>query len=298
MFTTADILLGFVVPACVTSLILLLAWRSWRRGRAPDGRWVGALAIGAGYSIAYARFVGDFHFPPVDVDNWIVYFLLPAALIGVLGCWFRPGPTAWIITILLLCAALVWLLLRPLIGSEISAAGAIVRIAALSIAMTVWWVILNEHARRGPRLLAPVIALLVSAGSAAILGDSGLAQRGGMTCAAMTVLLVGVLVIATITRHFTLAGGATLAITIVLFGTMTYGYFYIYPEPTRRLTTAMGLVAASPLLALLGWLPVLRRRPWQRGVLVAGAVFLAIVVAVALVALTPAPQNSGGESVP
>src|SRR5579864_5336408 len=109
-----DILVGLVLPAFVTGLILILAWRPWRAGRFIDGRWAGALAIGAGYAIAYARFVGDFHFPPTSADNWIVYLLLPVALVGALGCWLRPGPIVWLIAELLLSAALIWLLLRPL----------------------------------------------------------------------------------------------------------------------------------------------------------------------------------------
>lgn len=75
-----------------------------------------------------------------------------------------------------------------------------------------------------------------------------------------------------------------LAITIALFGTMLYGYFYIYPDPTPRLTAAMATVLASPILAWSAWLPWLRRRsPWLRGALGAASAALGVAAAVALV---------------
>lgn len=294
-----DILLGLILPGCITGIILLLAWRPWRAGRFIDGRWAGALAIGAGYAAGYARLVGEFHFPPVEVDNWIVYFLLPAALVGALGCWLRPGPVVWLIAVMVLCGALIWLLLRPLIGGVISPGGAVLRIPFLAILMTLWWVMLNQLARRGPRLVAPAVAFLVAVGSAVVLGSNGMALRGGFPCAAMSAVLAGVLLIALISRRFTLAGGGTLAVTIVLFGTIIYGYFYIYPEPSRRLTGAMCLLLASPLLAWVGGIRRLRRRKaWQRGLVSAAAVLLGVAGAVALAQFGAETQNSTGAYVP
>ena len=63
-------------------------------------------------------------------------------------------------------AALIWLLLRPLIGAEVSRAGALLRTVILALVMTGWWVALNQLARNGPRLLAPLIAFLVAVGAA------------------------------------------------------------------------------------------------------------------------------------
>jgi hypothetical protein len=195
----------------------------------------------------------------------------------------RTGPVAWLIAVALLFAALVWLLLRPLIGTEVSRFGAAWRIVVFTFVMTVWWVMLNHLARHGPRLLAPAVALLVSLGAAVILGDNGLAQRGGFTCAALAVLMAAVLLAGGITRRFTFAGGGTLAASFVLLGTMAYGWFYIYPEPGARLSWALVLLLVSPLLAWAGSLRALRRRTaWQRGMVSVFAVFLGVAGAVAL----------------
>ena len=293
MFTALDILLGFVVPFLVTATILVLAWRPWRVGRARDARWSGVLAVSAGYAIAYARLVNGLHFPPSSSDAWIVYLLVPCALIGVLGCWMRIGPVAWLIAVLLLFAVLVWLLLRPLIGTEVSRFGAAWRIVVFSIAMTVWWVMLNHLARYGPRLLAPAVSLLVALGAAVILGDNGLARRGGFTCAALAVLMMAVLLAGAITRRFTFAGGGTLAASLVLLGTLAYGWFYIYPDPGARLSWAIVLLLISPLLAWAGSLRALRRRTaWQRGLVSVFAVFLGVAGAVALAESSPAQTTS------
>lgn len=296
MFTALDILLGFVVPFLVTATILVVAWRPWRVGRARDARWSGGLAVAAGYAIAYARLVNGLAFPPASADAWIVYLLVPCALIGALGCWMRPGPLAWLTTVWLLFAVLVWLLLRPLIGTDVSRFGAAGRVVIFALAMTVWWAMLNHLARHGPRLLAPAIILLVSTGAAVILGDNGLAQRGGFTCAALAGIMGAVLVAGAITRRFTFAGGGTLAASLVLLGTLAYGWFYIYPEPGARLSWAMVLLLLSPLFAWAGSLRVLRRRnAWQRGLVSLFAVFLGVAGAVALAETSPAEKSSSSD---
>ena len=296
VFTALDILLGFIVPFLVTATILALAWRPWRVGRARDARWAGALAVAAGYAIAYARLVDGLGFPPPSSDAWIIYLLLPCALVGALGCWMRPGPAFWLATVPLLFGLLVWLLLRPVIGTGVTRFGAAWRVVVFALVMTIWWFMLNHFARHGPRLLAPAVALLVCIGAAVVLGDNGLLQRGGITCAALAVVLAAVLLVGAITRRFTFAGGGTLAASFVLLGTIAYGWFYIYPEPGPRLSWAIVLLLVSPLLAWAGSLRALRRRnAWQRGLVSVFAVFLGVAGAVALAESAPAEKSSTSE---
>src|ERR1700730_2436548 len=92
MLTPADIMIGLVLPALVCAVVLLAAWRSWRRTSNRDGRWAGGLAIGAAVAIAYSRFVGDYQFPPTASDNWIAYFMAVAAVAGILFCRLPPAP--------------------------------------------------------------------------------------------------------------------------------------------------------------------------------------------------------------
>lgn len=296
MLTHQDILLGLALPAMVCAGVLLAAWQPWRRASARDGRWAGAIAIGAAYAIAYARLVGDFHFPPTDSDDWIAYVMPVAMVVGVLFCRLPRAPWVRLATVEAIALALIWLLVRPLIGNEFSGMAAAGRIGAGSVAMTLWWVAVNQLARSGPRVMTPVILFLAAAGGAVVLGDNGLAQRGGVTLGALAVILAASAAVAAVTSRFSLAGGGTLATTLVLFGTMLYGYYYIYPDPTPRLITAMAIVLVAPMLAWIGWLPPLRRGPsWVRASFAVALVLLGVAAAV-VVAESASRQPAAGET--
>lgn len=283
MFSLADILLGFALPAVLCGVILLAAWWPWRREEAPDGRWAGAIAIGAGYAIAYARLVGDLHFPPASADNWIVYLMPVVMLLGVAFCRLPRAALPRVAAVLVLSALLSWLVIKPLISGDFTRTLAALQIAASAVAMTAWWLVVNELARRGPRMLAPAVVVLVSAGASVILGEGGLAIRGGLPLAALAGIALAATVVAAIIPRFRLSGGGTLAITIILFGTFLYAYFYV-AEPTPRLLAAMPILAVSPVLAWVAWLPGIRRRPiWQRGLIAFVLVLLTVGSAVALV---------------
>ena len=173
------------------------------------------------------------------------------------------------------------------------------RIAAGSVAMMVWWVALNQLARSGPRVMTPVVLFLAAMGGAVVLGDNGLAQRGGATLGATAVILAASAVVAAITPRFSLAGGGTLATTLVLFGTMLYGYYYIYPDPTPRLITAMAIVLIAPMLAGIGWLPTLRRRAsWARVSFAVALVLLGVAAAVFVAESAPHQPVSGETDTP
>ena len=282
MFTLTDILVGFALPAVVCGVILLAAWQPWL-GHARDGRWAGAIAIGAGYSIAYVRLVGDLHFPPASVDNWIVCMMPVVMVLGILFCRLPPAPLLRLAAVLVVSVVLSWLLIKPLIGGEMTSGAAALQIAAGAFAMTSWWLVLNELARHGPRMTAPGIVVIVATGASVVLSENGLAIRGGLPLAALAAMALAAAIIAAITPRFKLAGGGTLAVTVIVFGTFLYAYFYV-AEPTPRLLAAMPILTGSPALAWLAWLPCVRCRPaWQRGVVALAAVLLAVAGAVALV---------------
>jgi hypothetical protein len=298
MFTAADILVGFVLPAVACGAILMGAWRPWQRSvQARDGRWAGAIAIGVGYSIAYTRLVGDLSFPPGSADNWILYFMPVAMGVGLLFCAVGRAPLLRVLVVMAVCAVLNWLLLRPLIGESMAVRVVALWIAAGTIAMTLWWVLLTWISRSGPRLLGPVIAMIVAAGGAVILGNGGLAQRGGFTLGALAVVMGATVVVAAISPQFSLAGGGALAVMLVVWGTMVYGYHYIYPEPGWHMTSAMGIVLAAPALAGVIRLPSLRRRSaWVRGMAGTAAVLVAVAAGVVLANVDGRSTSSQRES--
>ena len=61
MFTTREILYTSAVPGAVALLVLLVAWRPWRRGDAAvvRGHWGGALGAGGAFLLSYALLDGE-----------------------------------------------------------------------------------------------------------------------------------------------------------------------------------------------------------------------------------------------
>jgi hypothetical protein len=298
MFTATDIVVGFVLPGVVCAVILVLAWRPWRRGeRAVDGRWAGAIAIGVGYAIGYWRLVGDLRFPPSSPDNWILYLMPVVMGVGVLFCSMPPAPKTRVLCVLVVCALLNWLLIKPLVGEGMSRLVGGMWVVGGALGMTVWWLGLNKIARRGPRVLGPAVAMMVAAGAAAILGDGGLALRGGFPLGVLAVELAATCVIAAWAKQFSLAGGGTTAVTLVVLGTVLYGYHYIYPEPGGRMVGGLAVVLAAPALGSVIALPRVRRlAPWARTVVGAGAVALAVATGVLVAGVGRHPGGGSEEA--
>ena len=245
----------------------------------------GGIAPAAGYAIAYGRLVGELGFPAASPDNWIIYVAAAGAIVGVAFCLLPVPKWAHVATVLVLAALLCFMLLKPLLdAATVARATAAAWIAGGAVAMTLWWLGMNQIARAGPRMLAPAVAMLVALGGAAILGEGGLAQRGGFTLGAMAVVLGASLAVATFTPRFSLAGGGMLVTTLVILGTLFYAWFYIYPDPSPRMKAAIGIVVAAPALAACGWFPgIYKRSHWTRGVVAVVAVLLGIATAVTLV---------------
>jgi hypothetical protein len=285
LFSTPDILVSFVVPPVVCAAILTLAWRPWRRGeRAVDARWANAIALGIAYAIGYARLVGDLAFPPADPDTWILCLMPIAMAAGILFCMIGRAPILRLACVTVICAVLSFLLIRPLIGQPLSRQGATLWTAGGAILMTLWWLIFNSLAMRAPRLLAPLVGLIVAAGAAAILGDGGMALRGGFPLMVLTLGLAATSVVAAVAQRFKLAGGGTLAVTLVFVGTILYAYHYVYPEPGPRMVSALDILITAPLLALVILLPRLRNWSDWLKVSIAIAIVVLAVAAAAIIA--------------
>jgi len=282
LFSTPDILVGFVLPPLVCAAILTLAWRPWRRGeRAIDARWANAIAIGVAYAIGYARLVGDLAVPPANPDTWILYLMPVVMAVGIVFCLIGRAPILRLGCVIVICAVLSFLLVRPLIGQPMSRQAAILWTAGGAILMSLWWLIFNTLATRGPRMLAPMAGLVVAAGAAAVLGDGGLALRGGFPLTVLALVLAATCAVAFFTPRFKLAGGGTLAVTFVIVGTILYAYHYIYPEPGPRMVSALDILLTAPLLALVILLPGLRNRgDWLKTTIAIVLVILAVAAAV------------------
>lgn len=285
-------LLGVVLPALVCGAVLLLAW--WpaaRDGVVAGGGWGGAVGFGGGFALAHAAaHHGWPDFPPTDVTHWKLFVAVAAALIGLADPFFGRGPWVRNLARLALCAAAVWLLARPLIGRDWSPLVATAWIAPLSAALLAGWASLDTLSRevRGPTM--PLcLALTAGAGSAALLlcHTAILAQLAG-ACVAMS---VSALVVASLNRRLSLAGGGVAVFAAVTGCLWVEGMLYATdPLPVPALL----LLVAAPSAAWIGRAPGVRSlRPAPLMLVRVGAVAILAGAAVAL--SWAATSGSGGQ---
>ncbi len=281
-------LLAVLVPAALSAAILLAAWRPWkRRGRLPDGRWSGGIALAAAYAAGHAVIAGVPPFPPVDVTNWPFYFGIGAAALGVAGAWRRGGVARQGVRG---AAALLvaWLLLRPLAAGGWPAAETLLWISGIAGVLLGVWASTAALAERSSGSGVGLALFIVAAGTGAVLyfsGTASLAQDAGALASGLFVcFLIGLGC-----PRFSLARGGAAVAAVLLVSLWTCGYFYTEDMPAA---SAAGL-AAAVIVAWIGRWPALRRRS-KRGAVVVQQ--LAVVAAVAVAVWMACRNNATGES--
>ena len=115
MSIEASLLLDIiVVPAAIAGVVLLAAWRPWKVA-VENGHWGGAVAIGVAYAVGHVLNVDRVPgFPPVQVIDWLVYFAIGAALVGLIPAFVRLSWWAMLPLCALVCVTLAWLIVREL----------------------------------------------------------------------------------------------------------------------------------------------------------------------------------------
>lgn len=125
MFTAGDIWAGVAVPAGVSALVLLAAWRlTRRRMSARECRtWAGPLALSLGFVAGYAAMFPWPALPPHDVVEWLPWVALPLGALGTLEAWGGPSLTVRTIAAAIISPLGVGLVAWPLLDRA-SGAGA------------------------------------------------------------------------------------------------------------------------------------------------------------------------------
>jgi hypothetical protein len=226
------IFLGATLPALVSALVLLVAWR--RRGTL--GKFVasvaGALAIAGGYTLGHVMIAGWPPFPPTSALEWMVGFAVLAAIGGILFTLAR-------VSSVLLVAAVPWLLLAPLAQYTWNREETALHLAGLSFSLLGVWVAVQTLSRHvSARVLS--IGMLVTTIAASI----ALAVSGGFVLGqlqgAIASTLGAALVIALVNPSTSLSGGAIAVAIVVTSALLMSGHFYgDLPTPSA------GLIALS-----------------------------------------------------
>ncbi len=169
-FRTLLLWYGFFLPALTSAALLLASWPLWRRALAPDrATWSTALAVGIGYAAGHVGIESWRPFPPREATDWLWYLTGAAVVLSFLDswrscpAWLRWGPRV------LLWLAVVWVLLPSAIRKEASRGELAVWLLGLGLAGLLFWAVLANTARRLPGATMPLILLVVSLGSVALL---------------------------------------------------------------------------------------------------------------------------------
>jgi hypothetical protein len=263
----AEALNGTLLPGGVAGILLVLFWQPWRRGRG-DVRRGAALAFGAAITIAFAAINGWKlrPFPAVSAEDWIFWFVIAAAIAGMLPRIPRIALQS------LLCFGMSWAMIKD--ASSVFA-GALVWAA---------WFSWETLARKREGVSMPLVSLAAMGGAAGMF--LALESASFALQAASIAACFGAAFVATLWRgagtH--VAGGIGPAVAAIC-GLLIYGRFY-WNVPTASAL----LIAFAPAAAFAGELKAIRKRPRWQGVLIRAAA-TAIPAGIAVgIAVANAPE--------
>lgn len=302
MIEPRDILVGAVIPGVVALLLMLIAWRPWRRREPVTGSgWAMPLAVGFAVAFAYAALQMHVLVPGVDVDAkrvvfpstppadakaWLLYLSLPVGVFGLLIAVIRKVRWWLYVPLALLVIAGIFKLLMPRQDWPTAAA----------VAAIVWgvWVLFEPLAARSKGMVVPLALWFSATGAAAILMDTGSVKVGQYAGALAAVAGAAVVVALLGKGNVSLARGGAFAFFTLLGGLLVTGYFYSSVSKYQ----AIGIVLV-PLVAWIDQVPrVARLKPWKRVLVsvLALAVATAVVAGPAMVGLakTAIRESTGG----
>lgn len=262
-------LLPAVLATALVSGVLAIAGRLWR-----VSNWVDAVALGVGYACGHIVTAGRPAFPPAEATQWLPYFAIGVAILGVLDTLLRPPGSLRALIWFLCCAALLRLLLSSKFQYGWSFWGGALWIVVLAAGMLILTLFFDKATQRDASVSFPLIVAILAGGTGLSLMFSGSMLLGQLAivlaAAAGAIALVGLLLPNTVNGR-----GIAPVASAVLAGLWLSGYFF------AELSSATGLLlAASPIPALMLVLFDESGSP-RRGLLLR-AVMVAVPVALAV----------------
>lgn len=274
---------GVLVPGGVAGLILLFAWRPWRKEPAAAAVFVPALAVAAAWTVARTAHA-DWSFPawpaPTSAD-WIPYLALGAGLVAAL----LHRTMHSFVAAALAASATMWLMTARAIENELIESAFVFQAVGAG-ALLLGAVSMQTLARRRPGPGAPIFMMLTCAAAAIALLNGGVAsgaEQTGMLAACFGAMMV---------LGFLRPGRAQIQTAIapgfaILGAQLLNGHLYAEMPAGVAL-----LLVAAPSAAWAGTLPIVARlRPWQQFLVRTGAVLLVLGVAVAIAIANAPPPN-------
>ena len=212
-------------------------------------RKVGVQQAIAGFALALGYFAGHWFvtgwpgFPPTDTTNWLPYFALAEAVVGLVLLLVRRRPVRLLIVGVVATAAMR-LLVQPKFRYVWSSTRGWIIVVCLSLAvMLVAFAVGGLMRRSSLRFEPPLLLLIVCGGTSAALLLSGSILLGQFAVV-LAAAVAGAFVVAI---RETITGEAlALVFSLVLVALLVSGYFFAELPAASAI-----LLAAAPCLALI-----------------------------------------------
>ena len=281
MLTTREILSVAAVPFAAALLLLLAAWRPWRRGGGAGARgaWGGPLGVGLGFLAAFALLDGRVPpWPPGEARHWLFYFVAALTVLGVV----EALPHAWLPSAawlraeaaLVVFAVALFLLFQSMLRNDSwTPFEAARRLLGMTVLVHAAWASSEVLVLRLPRPAGPLVLSAFSGAVGVVVMLSGSVVYGRLAGAMGTAALAAAAVALAAPRFSFARGGVTVVVPAAV-AVLLLGYHYVDPGVTAANAALLLAALVLPWLATLRWLR--RRTPWVRtGV----AVVLAVIPA-------------------
>lgn len=238
-------------------------------------------AAGLGYTCGHLMGTGWPGFPPLDTTNWLPYFAVAAAVLGIAHEISPSSLPAWLrlLGFAVFSAGAMSLVLKPKFQSDWALNQGLLWVGCLAAGMVALCVVCDALCRHAPMPGAVAVFLLIPCGGTAIAlmlsGSILLAQLAAVLAAAVLGSFIPCL------RQGALARGMAPVFVTVFSALLVSGYFFAeLPAPSAL------LLAAAPALALvrIGKLPV-----WPAVAVRAGLVTVLVVIALITAFLASPP---------
>lgn len=281
--------LGLLVPAALTGVVLLLAWISRQRAETAARGWLGALAFAGPYAFGQAAAFGALPaFPPRSAEPATFWLALAVGVVSVVESFL--GERRWPRRLLRFAFPFLvpWLMLSRLLARREAVELALV-VGGVGLALFLVGAAVSAWAERRSGVSVPLVLWWVTAaGSACILlsGSVRYAQFAGVLAACL-----GAAVVVALLRPAFLLGAGAAGVVVVLNGCFWIAGHWLSELPGE----VACLLAAAPLLALLGEAGPLARLAPRKALLARLALAsLALVPAILLAWIQRPPPNPYG----
>ena len=286
MIEPAWLLTGILLPIAIVLLGLELTMLLAPGRQHGSVAIVGTLATAAAFVAGYWATTGWPTFPPAESQQRMLVYMLPAAVVvGLLVSVSKvPRLLPWILRIVVAMAAPPILLLSY-IKYTWSTSEAVARLTLIGLLTAAVWSALVMMSRKhaGSRVPSTVMFIAGAMGITIMLSGS---QTLGQYSLSLSATLAAIAGLALITRGSLSTVGLMDVAAAMLLGLCIEGAFYADLTTTNAL-----LISSVPVLAWLGELSVIRRRPaWQQFVTRWALVLLPLIIAVVLAAMAFAAE--------